>query len=207
MKRDQNPILEALTEEARRAIEGPRLYLNVIPFRCGREERKKDRKGWLKKPRFLKGKPNNDFYMLDNRNYREISREHFLIQYNGEGFVLKDRGSHCGTLVNSALYAQTCRIGHVPPAKRGYHRRRFNRVTLQVQVPPAGIVRSRAFLRLIGRRSLSHQEAFPHARTNARDVVVAEPREPAHARRRAAVHGPVANRQLQQTHVPILFES
>ena len=107
MKRNQDPILEALTEEARRAIEGPRLYLNVIPFRLGREERKKDRKGWLKKPRFLKGKPNNDFYMLDNRNYREISREHFLIQYNGEGFVLKDRGSHCGTLVNSALYAQT----------------------------------------------------------------------------------------------------
>lgn len=118
MAQHPQPVLEALTEEARRSIEGPRLPLTVIPFRCGREERKKGRKGWFKKPRFLNAKPNNDFYMHDNRNYREISREHFVILRNGKSFVLKDRGSHCGTLVNASLYGQSAEP-YIFPLKNG----------------------------------------------------------------------------------------
>ena len=46
--------------------------------------------------------PNNDLYLFDRGSLKYISREHFQIERREAGrFVLRERGSACGTLVGN----------------------------------------------------------------------------------------------------------
>jgi hypothetical protein len=44
--------------------------------------------------------PTNDIYLIDLKEYLQISREHFQIEKQSDGYYIVDRGSHCGTYVN-----------------------------------------------------------------------------------------------------------
>jgi pSer/pThr/pTyr-binding forkhead associated (FHA) protein len=95
-----HPHIEALTEQAEKAIGGPQLTIDRSPFRFGRESRDPDSKGWLSNRRMFAG-PNNECYMHDTGYFRQISREHFQIRQSEDGsYWLEDRGSSCGTWVN-----------------------------------------------------------------------------------------------------------
>jgi hypothetical protein len=100
-------ILEALTPEAVAAIpkgdrEGDSVIIRNLPFRVGRESRVVETGG---KPelgeRREKGNSelNNDLYLLDSGHQLNISRNHFQIVKNKDGYTLVDRGSVCGTKI------------------------------------------------------------------------------------------------------------
>jgi len=91
-----------MTEQARLAVCHPKIELRVFPFRVGRESRAHrpalpadapDRR----RPDSL---PVNDLYVREEGTTVNVSKQHFLIDRDGEGFVLVDRGSRLGTIVN-----------------------------------------------------------------------------------------------------------
>jgi pSer/pThr/pTyr-binding forkhead associated (FHA) protein len=101
-------VLKALTPEAKHSIIKRTFHQDIIPiynfpFRIGREARVKyvDGEVILQERHKLSGKePNNDVYLLDNGEYLQISREHCSIIKTEDGFMLQDRGSACGSMVN-----------------------------------------------------------------------------------------------------------
>lgn len=95
------PFVEALTDQAVKAIGGPRLLIDKSPFRFGRESRDAESKGWLSNRRVFPSKPNNECYMHDSGYFRQISRLHFQIRQAEDGNCwISDRGSSCGTWLN-----------------------------------------------------------------------------------------------------------
>jgi hypothetical protein len=96
--------LVAVTLEARHTLGGAReVHLTFFPFRFGRESRSPnpdpDRPAGLR----LGLVPSvNDVYLIEppHSDVPYISREHFAIEYIGDQFLLLDRGSLCGTIVN-----------------------------------------------------------------------------------------------------------
>ena len=105
--------LKALTPEARAALEGECLKLDSFPFRVGRESRLELFGGALNRRR-PDSLPNNDLYLVENGTMLNVSREHFLIDRNGAGHVLVDRGSACGTIVEGQLVGGEKRGGVRP---------------------------------------------------------------------------------------------
>lgn len=101
-------LLVALTETSNHSIIQKLYGKNIIPifhfpFRIGREARIElvDGEAVLQERHKLGGhKPNNDVYLLDNEKYLQISREHCSIINEGDTYILEDRGSACGSLVN-----------------------------------------------------------------------------------------------------------
>ena len=102
-------VLKAATGEAKHSILKRFFGKDIIPiydypFRIGREARIEhlDDKIIIQERHGLSGHaPNNDVYLLDNGNFLQISREHCTIINNGDNeYILQDRGSSCGTLVN-----------------------------------------------------------------------------------------------------------
>jgi pSer/pThr/pTyr-binding forkhead associated (FHA) protein len=92
--------LIALTEDSRRALKGDELVLKKFPFRVGRESRTLARTvADFVERRYGKVGTNNDLYIADIGEFFNISREHFMIEKVGEGFVITDAGSTCGTIV------------------------------------------------------------------------------------------------------------
>ncbi len=105
-------VLKALTPEAKHSIIKREFHQDIIPiyeypFRMGREARVKYADGAiiLQERHKLGGQePNNDVYLLDNGNYLQISREHCsIVKNDNENYLLKDRGSACGSMVNSCV--------------------------------------------------------------------------------------------------------
>ncbi len=96
--RAQAPQLEALTGEARAALQGPSLALTERPFRIGRESRVANRPVAVERRRGDAPKT-NDLYVRDTDEYWNVSREHLLIDRDAEGYYVLDRGSACGTIV------------------------------------------------------------------------------------------------------------
>jgi hypothetical protein len=90
-----------LTPEARRAALAPALPLHTLPFRVGRDRRDPERKPLvlLRERRRGGASGPNDLYLPEPGPRYRLSREHFLIGAEGEGYFLEDRGSACGTLV------------------------------------------------------------------------------------------------------------
>ena len=102
-------VLKAVTPEAKHTILKRSFGKDIIPvynypFRIGREARVQYSDGEivLQERHKLNGQePNNDVYLLDNGGLLQISREHCSIVRNLEGkFLLQDRGSACGSMVN-----------------------------------------------------------------------------------------------------------
>ena len=100
--------LEALTPDAALAVPQSQIINGLIcirrfPFRIGRESRVKNVNGRIERierPKLDDREPNNDLYLIDHGQLLNISREHLLIEQSGNGYVLVDRGSACGTKIN-----------------------------------------------------------------------------------------------------------
>jgi pSer/pThr/pTyr-binding forkhead associated (FHA) protein len=102
-------VLKAMTQESKHSMIKREFAQEIIPiynypFRIGREARVQYVEGEiiLQERHKLSGQePNNDVYLLDNGQLLQISREHCSIVQTPENtFVLQDRGSACGSMVN-----------------------------------------------------------------------------------------------------------
>jgi hypothetical protein len=93
--------LAALTPEARAALGGDVLRITAFPFRVGRDSRgaKRAVARVLMERRRPASRPNNELYLGESEPGANVSREHFQIEHNGSDYVLIDRQSACGTLV------------------------------------------------------------------------------------------------------------
>lgn len=104
---DRSVSLKALTPEAKAALHGEYLKITRFPFRVGRESREFDRPiDYLKDRRRPDSASNNDLYLFEPGNVLNVSREHFLIDAKDDKYVLVDRGSYCGTLVEGELVGE-----------------------------------------------------------------------------------------------------
>jgi pSer/pThr/pTyr-binding forkhead associated (FHA) protein len=99
------PFLVALTSEAKAALGGAEVEIGVFPFRVGRDSRSGPRA--IPRPvderRAPGGQPGNELYLAELGELFNVSREHFQIQQHGTSYVLVDRKSTCGTLVEGAV--------------------------------------------------------------------------------------------------------
>ncbi len=96
--------LVALTPESAAAIQAREIIIPHLPFRVGRESRRfKWTELGLVGERRRTAPPNNDLYLVEESEPMNVSREHFQIERAERGFVLVDRGSTCGTLVEGEL--------------------------------------------------------------------------------------------------------
>ena len=97
--------LAALTPEARTALGGPELAIAAFPFRVGRDSRGARRAvaRVLMDRRRGASRPNNELYLSESGPGADVSREHFQIEHNGADYVLIDRQSACGTLVEGQV--------------------------------------------------------------------------------------------------------
>ena len=101
--------LQAITVEAEEAVPQSMITegyvcIRKFPFKVGRESRVQTVKGKIERverPKLDDREPSNDLYLVDRGQLLNISREHLLIESNGSGYLLKDRGSACGTKVNN----------------------------------------------------------------------------------------------------------
>ena len=104
---DRSVYLKGLTPEARAALRGEYLKITRFPFRVGRESREFDRPiDFPENRRKPDSVSNNDLYLFEPGNILNVSREHFLIDVKDDKYVLVDRGSYCGTLVEGELVGE-----------------------------------------------------------------------------------------------------
>jgi len=102
-------VLKIMTIETENAINENCLaseYLGIwkFPFRIDRESRTQTVNGKALESERQKNSitaPNNDIYLIDHGEYLQISRQHFQIEKTESGYVLRDRGSACGTTINA----------------------------------------------------------------------------------------------------------
>ena len=59
-------------------------------------------------------RPNNELYLAEPEPATNVSREHFQIEHNGAQYVLVDRQSTCGTLVEGRVVGGKQAGGAVP---------------------------------------------------------------------------------------------
>ena len=101
-------VLKAVTDKAKRTILKRANGLDVIPildypFKIGREARVtyvNDEPVLQERHKLGGDAPNNDAYLLDNNQFLQISRIHCSIVQQKDRYVLVDRGSECGCMVN-----------------------------------------------------------------------------------------------------------
>ncbi len=92
--------LVALTEDAQGAIHGEQKVIERFPFKVGRESRLGSAMPPQTAERRQRTEPQlNDLYIVDKGDVLNVSREHFLIEHERGQYVLADRGSACGTIV------------------------------------------------------------------------------------------------------------
>jgi pSer/pThr/pTyr-binding forkhead associated (FHA) protein len=104
---DRSVSLKALTPEAKAALHGVYLKITHFPFRVGRESRTFDLPiDYPNNRRRPDSASNNDLYLFEPGNILNVSREHFLIDAKDDKYVLVDRGSFCGTLVEGELVGE-----------------------------------------------------------------------------------------------------
>ena len=114
---DRYPVLIPLTREAKLSIFGQTVRLTRFPFRIGRESRVTMVHGeWhYMERRKSKVPPNNELYLFDEGELKNISREHFQIERDDNGeYFLFDRGSACGTVVDDVVIGGKDRTGRHP---------------------------------------------------------------------------------------------
>ena len=95
------PFLVALTSEAKTALGAAERSIEPLPFRVGRESRTLQRASArvMTERRRTRAQPNNELYLAERGEPANVSREHFLIEHNGTHYVLVDRQSAAGTIV------------------------------------------------------------------------------------------------------------
>ena len=105
--RSPRATLVALTPEAKAALRGAEVEIATSPFRVGRELRGLPRLTvrTLVERREPRSRPTNELYLTETDEPFNVSREHFEIQRNGTHYVLVDRKSTCGTIVEGTVIA------------------------------------------------------------------------------------------------------
>ncbi len=101
-------VLKALTKRAKHSIIRKAHGQDIVvmfnyPFKIGREARVKYVGGEviLQERHKLGGhEPNNDVYLFDDGELLQISRGHCSIIKEYDTYILEDRGSSCGSMVN-----------------------------------------------------------------------------------------------------------
>jgi hypothetical protein len=90
--------------------------MDHIPFRVGRESRlvRTAAGRVVTERRRPATPPNNDLYLVDAAQPLNVSRDHFLIAHNGSHYVLVDRQSACGTIVEGVVVGGRNTGGAVP---------------------------------------------------------------------------------------------
>jgi len=103
--RPQRVSLAALTPEARDALGAAEIEIHHFPFRVGRESRGARRAvtSLVMERRRPGSRPNNDLYLVESDEPLNVSREHFQIEHNGTHWILVDRQSTCGTIVEGKV--------------------------------------------------------------------------------------------------------
>ncbi len=106
MARSQGPAgprahLVALTPESQRALGAAEIEIREFPFRIGRESRAGHRVAprVIAERRKAEVRTNNEIYLSEPGEPFNVSREHVQIEHNGTHYILTDRQSTCGTLV------------------------------------------------------------------------------------------------------------
>jgi pSer/pThr/pTyr-binding forkhead associated (FHA) protein len=92
-------FLKALTPEAKESLGKPVLEIPHYPFRVGCENHIPTNTFFAYGRRQPDSSPHNDLYLIDSGPLPVISREHFQIERRNGVFILVDRQSTCGTLV------------------------------------------------------------------------------------------------------------
>jgi pSer/pThr/pTyr-binding forkhead associated (FHA) protein len=105
-------LLVALTPESRIALGAPEREITV-PYRVGRESRGMQRTphGVVSERRNPGAQPSNDLYLVEHEEALNVSREHFEIDREDGGYILVDRGSTCGTIVEGQTVGGDTRGG------------------------------------------------------------------------------------------------
>jgi pSer/pThr/pTyr-binding forkhead associated (FHA) protein len=111
----QRALLVPLTPESRAALGAPQVEIERFPYRVGRESRGTQRTadGFVSERRNPGSRPSNDLYLVERDEPMNVSRAHFLIEREGAGYVLVDRESTCGTIVEGELVGGGTRGGTV----------------------------------------------------------------------------------------------
>ena len=113
-------FLAALTPEAERALGASQIEISGFPFRVGRESRAGHRVAprVIAERRKSEARTNNELYLVETGEPFNVSREHFQIDHNGTQFILTDRQSACGTLVEGRVIGGQ-HVGGAVPLKDG----------------------------------------------------------------------------------------
>ena len=106
----------ALTPESRIALGAAQTEIEHLPFRVGRESRGTQRTpdGFVRERRSPGSRPSNDLYLVERDEPMNVSRAHFEIDRDAAGYVLVDRASTCGTIVEGEIVGGDTRGGTVP---------------------------------------------------------------------------------------------
>jgi pSer/pThr/pTyr-binding forkhead associated (FHA) protein len=98
-------MLVALTPEASAALRAREREITRLPYRVGRESRETERtpNGFVTERRDPGFRPTNDLYLHDREEPLNVSRRHFQIERRDAGYVLVDRESTCGTIVEGEI--------------------------------------------------------------------------------------------------------
>jgi pSer/pThr/pTyr-binding forkhead associated (FHA) protein len=112
---DGRARLMALTPEARDALGAPEREMTSFPYRVGRESRGTQRTsgGVVSERRDPGSRPSNDLYLPEHDEPMNVSREHFEIDRSDAGYVLVDRASTCGTIVEGKTVGGGTRGGTI----------------------------------------------------------------------------------------------
>ena len=106
---DRRALLVALTPESRSALGAPEREITRFPYRVGRESRWTQRtaNGIVSERRDPGSRPSNDLYLIEPDEPLNVNREHLEIDRDGSGYILVDRASTCGTIVEGQTWAAT----------------------------------------------------------------------------------------------------
>jgi len=108
-------LLMALTPESRAALGAPHVEIEQFPYRVGRDSRGMQRTadGFVRERRSPGSRPSNDLYLVEHDEPLNVSRAHFQIERDDTGYVLVDRESTCGTIVEGELVGGDTRGGTI----------------------------------------------------------------------------------------------
>ena len=106
-------LLVALTPESRAALGARHVEIEQFPYRVGRDSRGMQRTadGFVRERRSPGSRPSNDLYLVEHDEPLNVSRAHFQIERDDTGYVLVDRESTCGTIVEGELVGGDTRGG------------------------------------------------------------------------------------------------
>ena len=109
-------MLVALTPEAYAALGAREREITRFPYRVGRESRDAQRtpRGSVTERRDPGSRPTNDLFLRDREEPLNVSREHFAIDRGDTGYILVDKASTCGTIVEGQSVGGDARGGSVP---------------------------------------------------------------------------------------------